>query len=110
MSYLFLAGAILLEVSGTLALRQSEGFRKKKWIPVVAVAYVAAFLCLSGALAEGMQVGVAYGIWAATGVALTAVAARILFKEPLTALMGLGVVLIAGGVLLIELGAQSVAA
>jgi small multidrug resistance pump len=29
----------------------------------------------------------------------------VLFDEPLTALMGLGIVLIAGGVLLVELGA-----
>ena len=53
-----------------------------------------------------MPVGVAYGIWSATGVALTAVLAKILFDEPFTWLMGLGVVAIAGGVLLIEIGAS----
>lgn len=52
-----------------------------------------------------MALGVAYGIWAAAGVALTAILSRILFKEPLTWVMGLGIILIAGGVLLIELGA-----
>jgi small multidrug resistance pump len=54
-----------------------------------------------------MAIGVAYGIWAASGVALTAVAAHILFREPFTRIMGLGIVLIAGGVLLIELGAHA---
>ena len=52
-----------------------------------------------------MSLGVAYGIWSAAGVALTAVASRVLFKEPLTLVMILGLGLIMGGVLLIELGA-----
>ncbi|MFC6258329.1 QacE family quaternary ammonium compound efflux SMR transporter, partial [Kocuria oceani] len=41
----------------------------------------------------------------AAGVALTAVAGRLLFGEPLSRLMVLGIALIMGGVLLIELGA-----
>jgi small multidrug resistance pump len=52
-----------------------------------------------------MALGVAYGIWAAAGVALTAVASRIFFKETITAVMMVGLGLIIGGVLLIELGA-----
>lgn len=55
-------------------------------------------------LNEGMPIGVAYGIWTACGVALTAVLGRVLFKDPLTWVMALGVALIAGGVILIELG------
>ena len=56
-------------------------------------------------LRQGLGLGVAYGIWSAAGVALTAVASRVLFKEPLTLVMILGLGLIMGGVLLIELGA-----
>jgi small multidrug resistance pump len=52
-----------------------------------------------------MPIGIAYGIWAAAGVALTAVLSKFLFKDPLTRLMSLGIILIIGGVLLIELGA-----
>ncbi|MFD6528842.1 DMT family transporter [Streptomyces sp. NPDC060184] len=106
MSWLFLMGAILCEVSGTLALRASEGFRKKAWLAPVLLAYVVSFGCLALALSHGMAIGVAYGIWSACGVALTAVLARRLFGEPLTRLMGLGIALIAGGVLLIEAGAH----
>jgi small multidrug resistance pump len=50
-----------------------------------------------------MHVGIAYGVWTACGVALVAVAARVLFGEPLTWLMGLGIALIIGGVLTIEM-------
>jgi len=105
MMWVLLAGAILSEVGGTLALRASEGFRRKAWIAPVVAAYVLSFVLLYFCLEEGMPVGVAYGIWSAVGVALTAVLGRILFDEPFTWLMGLGIVAIAGGVLLIELGA-----
>ncbi|WP_434970530.1 DMT family transporter [Microbacterium sp. bgisy207] len=106
MMWLYLVGAIVFEVTGTMSLRASEGFRRRVWIAPVLVSYVLAFTLLFLCLAEGMPVGVAYGIWSATGVALTAVLAKILFDEPFTWLMGLGVVAIAGGVLLIELGAH----
>ncbi|TPW71672.1 multidrug efflux SMR transporter [Schumannella sp. 10F1B-5-1] len=105
MSFLLLAGAILFEVSGTLALRMAA-HHGRRWIPPVVVAYLLAFALLSLTLQSGMTVGVAYGIWTAVGVALTAIAGRILFKEPFTWLMGLGVALIIGGVLLVELGAE----
>lgn len=52
-----------------------------------------------------MPLGVAYGLWTACGVALTAVLARILFKQSLTWLMSLGVIAIMCGVVLVELGA-----
>ena len=103
MTWLFLIAAIAFEVFGTISLRIAVD--KKLWYAGVAVGYLLAFTMLSFALAAGMALGVAYGIWAASGVALTAIISRFLFREPLTWLMGLGVILIVGGVLLIELGA-----
>lgn len=107
MTWLLLAGAILTEVAATLSLRASEGLRKKRWIAPVAVFYVTAFSLLTIALVNGMPVGIAYGIWAACGVALTAIGGRILFKERLTPRMIAGIALIAVGVFVIELGAQA---
>jgi len=104
MTWLILAGAILTEVAATLSLRASEGLRKKRWIAPVALFYIAAFSLLTIALAGGMPVGIAYGIWAASGVALTAIGARVFFKERLTWRMTAGIALIAVGVLVIELG------
>jgi small multidrug resistance pump len=104
MAWVFLAVAIGLEVTGTLALRMATTGRRA-WFALVAVGYLGAFAALTMALSEGLGLGVAYGIWAAVGVAVTAVAARVLFEEPLTPLMGIGIALIAGGVLLVELGA-----
>jgi len=104
-TWLLLAGAIVTEVAATLSLRASEGLRKKKWIAPVAIFYVVAFSLLTVALVQGMPVGIAYGVWAACGVALTAVGARVFFKERLTWRMVAGIALIAVGVFTIELGA-----
>jgi small multidrug resistance pump len=100
--WLALAGAILFEVMGTVALRASDGFRKRRWILPMALGYLASFYLLWLTLSLGMAVGIAYGVWTACGVALVAVAARFLFDEPLTWLMGLGIALIVAGVLTIE--------
>ena len=106
MTWLFLGGAIVLEVAATLALRQSDGLRRRAWLAPVVLGYVASFQLLWLTLDAGMAVGVAYSVWAATGVALTALAGRVLFRDALTPVMLLGIAAIAGGVLLIELGAH----
>jgi small multidrug resistance pump len=105
--WVFLAGAILSEVGGTAALRMATTgvAPRRTWFVVVGAAYVVAFGLLSLALGAGLPLGVAYGTWAAVGVALTALVGRFVFREPFTWLMGLGIVLIMGGVLLVEVGA-----
>ena len=103
MSWLALAGAILVEVFSTLGLRASDGFRKRKWIAPVLIGYVTSFALLWLTLSLGMPVGIADGVWSACGVALVAVLARVLFAEPLTRVMVAGIGLIIAGVLVIEL-------
>jgi small multidrug resistance pump len=106
MTWFILAAAIVCEVAATLSLRASEGLRRRIWVAPIAVFYLAAFGLLTIALANGMPVGIAYGIWAASGVALTAIGDRVLFKERLAWRMAVGIVLIAIGVFVIELGTQ----
>ncbi len=103
--WLALAGAIAVEVFGTLGLRASDGFRKKVWIGPVVLAYLASFYLLWLALRLGMPIGIAYGVWTACGVALVAVIARFAFRDPLTVKMLVGIGLIVAGVLTIELAA-----
>ncbi len=102
-AWLALAGAIGSEVVATLSLRVAA-LGRRRWYAVVVTGYLTAFALLSVSLAHGMPLGIAYGVWTATGVAVTAVASRVLFDEPLTPLMGAGIVLIGSGVLLVELG------
>lgn len=101
--YWTLAAAIAFEVFATLSLRASEGFRRKAWIAPIVLGYLASFYLLWLTLALGMPVGIAYGVWTACGVALVAVIARFVFAEPLTWVMTLGIALVVGGVLTIEL-------
>lgn len=104
MTWALLALAIASEVTATLSLRASEGLRRKRWIPVIVIGYLAAFTLLGTILAMGMPVGVAYGVWAAAGVAVTAILGRVIFKDHFSLMMGIGVALIAVGVGLIEFG------
>lgn len=102
--WVFLGVAIVAEVAATMSLRAAVSGAKAWYVPVV-LGYVLAFSMMSFALQAGMGIGVAYGIWAATGVAITATLSKWIFDEPLTAVMAAGIVLIAAGVLLVELGA-----
>jgi len=106
-TWILLIAAIVVEVAGTLCLKASDGGRQKWWLLPTAVCYVAAFGLIAVVLGRGMPVGVVYGIWVACGVALTAILGRVLFRDPLTPRMGLGIALIIAGVLAIELGAAS---
>jgi small multidrug resistance pump len=102
--WVFLAAAILSEVTATLSLKRA--LDHPALYAVVAVGYVAAFVLLTLTLKQGLGIGIAYGIWAGCGVALTAVASKVFFDEPLTQLMMLGIALIIAGVLLVETGAS----
>lgn len=104
MGYVFLAGAIAAEIVATLSLRASEGFSKIGLTAVVVVGYVVAFLLLSQALTRDVPLGVAYGIWAAVGVAAVAVLSIPLFGESLTLTQVGGLALIIVGVVALEAG------
>ena len=100
----FLVAAIALEVAGSLSLKGA--LTVPALYVVVALGYVGAFICLGMTLRARMPLGVAYGIWGAAGVVLTAAGAALIFGEPLTPLMGAGIATIITGVLCVELGAQ----
>lgn len=102
MAWAYLVVAIGCELAATLSLRMAVDDRR--WYAAVAPGYLVAFVFLSLTLAAGMPLGVAYGIWTAAGVGLAALASRVLFREPLTPLMALGIGLIALGVLLVDVG------
>ena len=107
MTWTMLALAIVLEVTGTLSMRASEGFTRIGFTVLTAVGYAGAFSLLGLVLKQGMPVGVAYGIWAGAGVALIALLGRFVFGDPLTPVMGIGFLLIIAGVWLVENGVRS---
>ncbi|CAA0082680.1 Spermidine export protein MdtJ [Mycolicibacterium vanbaalenii] len=106
MTWLYLGGAILCEVAATLSLKGSATV-PVLYIVVVA-GYLASFVFLTAVLKRGMGVGVAYGIWAATGVALVACLSALLFGEAFTMAMAIGLACIIAGVLMVETGSRPV--
>ncbi|WP_200171264.1 DMT family transporter [Tomitella cavernea] len=104
MAGVWLAAAIAAELFATLSLRASRGLERKSWLLPVVLGYVLAFGFLGGALEAGMPIGVAYGIWTATGIAMVALLARAIWGDPLTRRMLVGIGVIAAGVVLVEIG------
>lgn len=103
MSLLYLLGAIASEVTATLSLKLAADGKGYKWYIPVILGYLAAFVMLTYTLKAGLPLGVAYGIWSAGGVAITAVASRLLFRETLNRMAVLGILLITVGVFMVEI-------
>ncbi len=102
-----LLGAIGLEVAGTTLLQRSEQF-SRLWPTVgMAACYLAAFYLLSLALKQ-MPVGIAYAIWSGLGVVAISVIGAVLFKQRLDLPAVVGLALIVGGVMVINLFSKAV--
>lgn len=101
-AWLALCGAIIVEVSASLSLKGALDYPGLYLI--VVCGYVCAFALLFVSLRAGMPLGVGYGVWGASGVALTALLSQLLFNEPITLTMAIGIGLVVIGVLLVELG------
>lgn len=97
-----LALAIAFEVSASLSLSAAQ--HAPAFFAVSTLGYGGAFACLSLVLRWGMPLAIAYGIWGAAGVALTALFGSVVFGDVLTAPMMLGILLIVCGVWLVEFG------
>ena len=102
--YVWLALAIAAEVTGTVSLKFAEGFSRLVPSLLVVLGYGVAFYALSRALAGGLPIGIAYGIWAAAGVAAIAIIGALFLAEPLTWVQVGGIGLVIAGVLALELG------
>lgn len=98
----FLAIAIFSEVIATTALKLSDGFTKIIPSIVVAAGYGVSFYFLSLSL-RTLSIGVAYAIWSGVGIALTIAVGIFLWREALDTARIIGVTLIIGGVLIINL-------
>ncbi len=81
MSVVYLAIAIVLEVSGTTALKLSAGFTRLAPASAVVVCYVASCSVLSLAL-RGIDLSTAYAVWSGVGTALVAAIGIVWFGEP----------------------------
>jgi len=79
--WIFLTAAILLEISGTTAMKLSNGFTKLVPSILMACFYIASLACLTFALKK-IDVSIAYAIWSGLGTALIAAIGVFYFNEP----------------------------
>lgn len=101
--YLLLAISIISEVFASSLLKATDGFRRLLPTVGVAVGYSIAFYALSLTL-KTLPLGTAYAIWAGVGTALTALAGALFYKESLNKKKILGLLLVIGGVVLLNIG------
>ena len=83
MGNLYLALAILLEVSGTTCMKLSLGFTRLIPSLLIFVFYGASFGAMTLVL-KTIDVSIAYAVWAGAGTALIALVGVLWFREPVT--------------------------
>lgn len=106
--YVTLGIAIVSEIIGTSALKQSDGFTKLVPSVIVLVAFVTAFYFLSLTL-KTMPVGIAYAIWSAVGIIAISAIGWALFGQKLDVPAMLGIGLIVSGVIVLNVFSKSAA-
>jgi len=107
MGYLYLAIAIIAEVAATSALKASEEFTKLIPSLIVVIGYGVAFYLLTLVL-RTIPLGIAYALWAGVGIILVALLGAILYKQILDLPAAIGIVLIVGGVVVINVFSKTV--
>ena len=102
MHHVFLGLAILAEVIATSALKASDSFTRPWPTVIVIVGYIVSFYLLTLCL-DKIPIGVAYAIWSGVGIVLIGVSGAVFFKEIPDRWTVLGMGLIIGGVVVINL-------
>lgn len=106
--YLFLTISIISEVTGTMMLKLSEGFTMIGPSIGVGIGYGISFYCLSLCL-KTLPLSLAYAIWSGVGTALTVVLGILIWGDMFNLYSAIGILLIIGGVVLLNQGGQNVA-
>lgn len=103
MAWIFMTGAIVFEVSGTVCLKLADGFSRLTPSLAVFPLYGISLALLALAL-RTIPVSTAYAIWSAVGTALVAAIGIVAFREPagVLKLVSLGLVIV--GVVGLHLG------
>ena len=108
MAWVYLGLAIVAEIIATSALQATQGF-SKLWPSVLTLAgYALAFYFLSLTL-RSFPLGIAYAIWSGMGIVCVSIIAYFLYKQSLDLPAILGMSMIVGGVVIINLFSKSVA-
>lgn len=101
MPYLYLAAAIIFEVSGTLALKWSAITNNQWYSAITFISYCVSFFFLWLAL-KNLPLALSYATWSGVGIAATCLLGVFFFAEKIDTMGLIGVTLIISGIILIN--------
>jgi len=102
MKWLLLSLGIFFEIIALVFMKKSDGFTKLFPILLVLLFYSMALGCLILVLRQ-MDTSIAYAIWASAGILIMALVGMLWLNEPVTAIKIVSMILIALGVMGLEL-------
>jgi len=102
MSYLYLFGAIICEVVGTMLLPVSKNFTKPIVSTILIIAYMLSFYLLTFALKE-IPIAIVYSTWAGVGIFLITFLGYLFYSQPLQWQSIIGLIFIAIGVAIVNI-------
>ena len=102
MTWIILVLAGLFEIVWAVGLKYSEGFTRPLPSVLTVIAMVVGFYLLSLSMRE-IPLGTAYGIWVGIGAVGAAIAGMVLFKEPVSTLRIVSIVLVVAGIVGLKL-------
>ena len=97
LAWTYLAAAIVSEVVGTVFLRFTDGFTKPAPSAVVLVTYVIS-IWLTALAIKGLEISLAYAVWAGVGTAAVAVIGMAAMGESVSTLKVASIALVITGV------------
>ncbi|SCC71647.1 small multidrug resistance pump [Acinetobacter albensis] len=106
-AYGLLALAIISEVTGSTFLVKSEGFTRLGPSLLVVIFYIISFYLLSQVI-KTIPLGIAYAIWGGVGIVLTAFIGFLIFRQNLDIPAVIGIIMIVGGVIVMNVFSKSV--
>ena len=106
-AYGYLTIAIVCEVVGTTFLVKSEQFTRLGPTLIMGALYALSFYLLAQTL-KVIPLGIAYALWGGLGIVLTSLAGLVLFKQNLDTAAVVGIAMIVGGVVVMNLLSNSV--
>ena len=101
MHYMYLFLAVMAETIGTSALQASQQFTRLWPSVLVVVAYAVSFYLLSLTL-RYMPVGIMYALWSGLGIVMIAIIGWLVFQQRLDLPAVIGMALIIGGIVVIQ--------
>ena len=106
-AYSYLAIAIICEVVGTTFLVKSEQFTRLVPTLIMGVLYAISFYLLTQTI-KTIPLGIAYALWGGLGIVLTSLVGLMFFKQSLDTAAVVGIAMIVGGVVVMNLFSNSV--